>query len=240
MIEQQIVRKTKEKKVYRCLSCGTTENMGRRKYCSPECRQKLRFKLQARVGLVQALNTRYATFYFSDEMIIMDILPYGSNEIFSFLYPRSQGKKPAEDFSKLANILGNLWWEEKKKTNKRYMASKKVLSCAQKKPGAIEEVRPQFYSILTLKKQALAELKIEKHQIKFPELKNIIKNAYRKQVKAHHPDMGGDAERFRKIQQAYENLMRWVENPKIKLRRGFPDKWFYDGEKNRWIQPLSL
>ena len=49
----------------RCLSCGTTENMGTRKYCSVVCRKKLRYQLNVRTGLLKALNARYATFYFT-------------------------------------------------------------------------------------------------------------------------------------------------------------------------------
>jgi len=75
----------------RCLSCGTTENLGRRRYCSIDCRQKLRYTLDLRTGLLKTLNTRYATFYFTDVMIIMDVLPYYSKEIFSFIYPRIDG-----------------------------------------------------------------------------------------------------------------------------------------------------
>mgnify|MGYP002063947042 CR=1 FL=1 len=36
---------------------------------------------------------------------------------------------------------------------------------------------------------------------------------------------------------------RWVlqpENPSFTRRRGFPDKWFYDGETNRWVQPVPV
>jgi len=42
----------------RCLSCGTTANMKRRRYCSIECRQKLRHNLNMRTGLLQVLQTR--------------------------------------------------------------------------------------------------------------------------------------------------------------------------------------
>ena len=59
---------------YRCLSCGTSENMGRRKYCSIDCRQKLRYNLNLRTGLLRALNTRYATIYFTDSIILLDVL----------------------------------------------------------------------------------------------------------------------------------------------------------------------
>jgi curved DNA-binding protein CbpA len=33
-----------------------------------------------------------------------------------------------------------------------------------------------------------------------------IKQAYRKLVKEHHPDRGGDAEKFKKINEAYDVL----------------------------------
>ena len=82
----------------RCLSCGTTENMRRRKYCSVECRQQLRYHLNLRTGLLRALNTRYATFYFTEAVIILDVLPYGSAELFSYIFPRSTHGKPVDDF----------------------------------------------------------------------------------------------------------------------------------------------
>jgi hypothetical protein len=57
-------------------------------------------------------------------------------------------------------------------------------------------------------------------------------------VKIHHPDTGGDAATFRKINQAYEEeLAHWEENPIFTRLRGFPDKWFYDASTNRWSSP---
>jgi hypothetical protein len=70
-----------------------------------------------------------------------------------------------------------------------------------------------------------------------PELEKIIKSAYRLQAKKHHPDLGGDTDSFRKIHQAYLELINWAENPSYRRCRGFPDKWFYDGHKNKWLQP---
>ena len=102
--------------VRRCLACGTAENMKRRRYCSIECRQKLRHNLNIRTGLLQALQIRYATFYFTEQLVILDMLPYGSTDLLSFIFPRANGKKPVDDFCKMFNLLGNAWWEELRRT----------------------------------------------------------------------------------------------------------------------------
>jgi len=221
----------------RCLSCGTTENLGRRRYCSIDCRQKLRYTLDLRTGLLKTLNTRYATFYFTDVMIIMDVLPYYSKEIFSFIYPRSTGKKPAEDYCIMSDILGNRWWAEKKRTNRNYLATRLLIENAIHNDPAFCPVMPPEIKIPAVKKASLIHLKLGKSDLNSPELEKIIKSAFRLQVKKHHPDLGGDTDTFRRIHQAYLELISWAENPSYLKRRGFPDRWFYDSNKNRWLQP---
>jgi DNA modification methylase len=221
----------------RCLSCGTTENLGRRKYCSIDCRQKLRYTLNVRTGLLQALNTRYATFYFTDMMIIMDVLPCGSKEIFSFLYPRSNGKKPAEDYRSMSDMLGNEWWAEKNRTHKHYRASLHILDQAIRNGPLSVSVKPFEMRIPTIKESSLTHLKLNKAELKSPDLAKIIKSAFRFQVKKHHPDIGGDTATFRKVHQAYLDLIHWSKNPTYTKRLGFADRWFYDGNKNKWVQP---
>lgn len=230
---------TKIKKINRCLSCGTTKNMNRRKYCSMECRQKLRLKLDMRTGLLQALNARYATFYFTEGMIVMDVLPYGIKEIHSFFYPRSPHRKPAEDFCKMANVLGDSWWMEQRRTNKNYLASHYVLNQADRKDLPSCFVKPVAVRIPNIKETALAQMKLNRSSLSSPDLQKIIRTSYRKQAKQHHPDVGGNAAAFQKVQEAYETLIGWAENPSYIQRRGFPDKWFYDGGKNKWAQPSS-
>jgi hypothetical protein len=225
-------------KVYKCLSCGATENMGRRRYCSAACRQRLRLKLDMRTGLIQALNARFATFYFSDLTITMDVLLYGSREIYSFLYPRSPGKKPAEDFSNMADVLGNAWWAEKRRTQKRYLASRRVLNEAILNRINILSVRPVLVNLPTIRDSSLQHLDMKKSDLTNPELKKLARNAYRRQAKRFHPDVGGDASTFVKIHQAYEDMIHWATNPTYIQRRGFPDKWLYDGDQNRWLQPI--
>jgi hypothetical protein len=227
-------------KIYRCLSCGATENMGRRRYCSVDCRQRLRLKLDMRTGLIQALNARFATFYFSDLTIMMDMLPFGSRDIYSFLYPRTPGKKPAEDFSNMADMLGIAWWEEKKRTRKRYLASQRVLDEAKRNQIPILAVRPTLINLPAVREVSLQHLNLHKSDLMNPELKTLVRNAYRRQAKLFHPDVGGDARIFMKIHQAYEDMLQWAENPIFVTRRGFPDKWLYDGTQNRWLQPIPI
>jgi hypothetical protein len=213
------------------------ENIARRKYCSIDCRQELRYALDIRTGLLKALNIRYATFYFTDMMILMDVLPYGSNDIFSFIYPRSNGRKPAEDYRMMSAILGNEWWAEKNRTNKHYLASRHTLNQAIRNEPKANCTVPFETKIPVVRESSLIYLKLSKSELNSPELEKIIKSAYRIQVKKHHPDIGGETDTFRKIHQAYLDLVQWAENPSYMRRRGFPDKWFYDDNKNKWIQP---
>lgn len=220
-----------------CLSCGTIEKMGKRRYCSIDCRQRLRYKLNMRTGLLKALNIRYATFYFTKTLIIMDMLLFNSKEIYSYMFSRLSNNKPADDFSKMADILGNAWWTERKRTNRKYLASRHVLEKANQKNAQTDSVKPLEIKIPSVKGKSLINLKIGRSELNTPQLQKLIKSAYRTQAKKHHPDIGGNTAAFRKIHQAYEDLISWAESPTFVERRGFPDKWFYDGTKNRWVQP---
>jgi hypothetical protein len=230
----------KQKRQNACLSCGTTKDIKSRRYCSIKCRQHLRQKLNIRNGLLQALNTRYATFYFTDEMIILDVVPHGIREIFRYTALRTDGIKPADDFGVLTNRLGNAWWEEEKRTAKNYLASRRVLEMAKRLAIAEGFTRPRLIKIPTVKPENLILLDMAKADLSSRELGKIIKNAYRRQVKIHHPDVGGKAVTFRKIHEAYKDLLRWADNPTFIRRRGFSDKWYYDGDNKKWVQPIPV
>jgi hypothetical protein len=226
--------------IHKCLSCGTTENIGRRRYCSVECRKHLHYKLDIRTGLIRALNTRYATFCFSDEMIAMDMLPYGSGDTYSFVYPRSSGKKPAEDFGRMADLLGELWWDEQRRTNKRYLATHHVLERAFRNVTPVPSVKPVTVKVPSVKETLLADLDIDKTLLTSPDLQRILKEAYRRCAKESHPDHGGDAVKFRDLYTSYQELMTWAKNPTYVTKCGFTDKWLYSGNTDRWKQPLPL
>ena len=221
-----------------CLSCGTVNNMGTRRFCSTECRQKLRRHLDLRTGLLKVLNTEYATFSFTDSQVTLNILPYGTKEIFTFFYPRSPGKTLVEDFNAMSEMLGSKWWEVKKKTSKHYIASHRLLDSAHRNNVPIDSVKPSVKRIPFVRGRSLVLLELTKSEINSLNSKLMIKRAYRRQAKIHHPDLGGNAREFRKIRQAYEELLRWADNPRFTRRQGFPDKWFYHAPRDRWLQPV--
>jgi hypothetical protein len=169
----------------RCLSCGTDANMGRRKYCSIDCRQQLRYKLNMRSGLLRALSTKFATFYFTESMLFMDVLPYGAVSLFSFIFPRNPGKKPVEDFCTMANVLGNAWWAEKRRTNKRYIATQHILEKAQSK-NTTSSIKPFEIVEPARMAKSLTFLKLGREDLGSLQLEKIIKSAYRQQAKRHH------------------------------------------------------
>ncbi|MCF8079758.1 MAG: J domain-containing protein [Desulfobacterales bacterium] len=221
----------------RCLSCGTDLGSARRRYCSVGCRQDLRRKLNARTGLLKALNTRYATFYFTETAVILDILAHDSLQIFSFIYPRTPGASPSKDFCRLSNMLGNTWWNERRRTNRKYLANQRVFGAALCSAGGSQAVRPLEIRTPAVNGSHLVHLRLRRQDLDNKKLLQIIKTAFRNQAMKHHPDRGGDNRSFRKIFRAYEEMLCWAESPTFITRRGFPDKWFYDGSRNRWVQP---
>ena len=198
--------------------------------------------LNRRTGLLRALGARYATFYFSDFTIMMDLLRYGSDQIYSFMLPRSTGHKPVEDFRHLSNRLGTLWWSEKGRTNKRYLAATRVLDQAHANGAAVDSIYPEVFLIPSVKARNLIRLQLDPaaltaDNLAHDSLAQRIKQAYRRQAMIHHPDLGGQGETFIKIQEAYENLIQWAKRPTFIHHTGFPDKWLYEGRRNRWLAP---
>lgn len=45
--------------------------------------------------------------------------------------------------------------------------------------------------------------------VAYPCTADDIKSAYRKQARRHHPDLGGDEEMMKSINQAYELALSW-------------------------------
>lgn len=224
----------------KCLSCGTARNMQRnRRYCSLACRQKLWRQLDVRTGLLRALNTRYASFCFTEALLVLDVLPYDMDTIFSFIYPRSPGAVPATDFAAMSNELGAAWWAEKNRTRKRYLASRHLFERAIESDQTVQSAWPLQIKQPVQVGKLLTCLKLDSTDLRSPDLRKVIKTAYWRAAKQHHPDQGGEAAMFMKIQQAYEHLLKWTENPSFTMQRGIPGKWFYEGYRNKWTQPTA-
>ena len=223
--------------VRRCLACGIPLKGRKRRFCEKGCREMARLYLDRRTGLLRALNAKYATFYFTDRIIIVDILIHGKDQIFSYMLPKTPSIKPVVAFSELSYILGNAWWAEHDRTKKRYVASRFVLEKAKTTDGSTEDVKPVEHVMPVVNGTSLMALNLNRSELMEGDLRDAIKKAYRREVKKHHPDLGGDSVSFRKIHEAYERLIEWSKYPTFRRKTGFPDKWFYDGGLNRWIEP---
>jgi len=134
-------------------------------------------------------------------------------------------------------MLGNAWWAERKRTDRKYLASRYVLAQASRNSSLAGSIKSLETKIPAVNGKSLIHLKLDRSALESTGIEKIIKSAYRRQAKKYHPDRGGDNAAFRKINRAYEDLIRWSENPVFFKRHIFADKWFYDGCKNRWVQP---
>ena len=221
-----------------CRSCGTTKDMGRRKYCSRQCRQRLVWRLEVASNLLRALHARYATFSFTQEVLMLNVASFGADEVFSFLWRRTPGRKPSEDLGDLTEHLGRLWWRELEDRNCRRSASLFVLESAHTQLASDDNIRPLSYLSPKVSARNLSVLKLTKNELMGESAPDLVKSAYRKQVFIHHPDKDGDAKQFRRVQEAYEELQDWLEHPILKSKKGLPDKWSFNGEK--WSPPVTI
>jgi hypothetical protein len=192
-------------------------------------------------GLLIAFNARYAAFSFDQNFVILDILPVWSQDISRFLYRRPGGKKPAEDLKNLILQSGNEWYRlVHNKTSKSY-ASLVILKKNHKKEINPKSIRPNKKLKPRLSRFERESLKLLELQIEelFSESHVAkIRSAYKRLAKVYHPDMGGDAEKFKKLNTAHQQMILWAENPHFTLRKALMDCWSYDGATNRWSPPL--
>jgi hypothetical protein len=192
-------------------------------------------------GLLSICNARYAAFSFTKNHVILDILPIWSKNISRFVHRRVNGSKPAEDLKHLVLESGEQWYEIIGKKHSKSFASLSLLRhnhdaqlpLESIKPGKI--LRPRF-SRDERRSMKLLSLGLEELLADGQILK--IKSAYKKLAKVHHPDMGGDAEHFKKINEAHQQMLLWAENPQFTSRKALYNCWSYDSSTKRWTPPL--
>ena len=212
-----------------------------RRYCSLECRDQMLWVLSLSKGLLISFNARYAAFSFDHNFVVLDVLPVWSQDISRFLCRRAGGKKPAEDLKNLILQSGNEWYRlVHNRTSKSY-ASLVLLKKNHKKDINPKSIRPDKKVKPRLSRFERECLKLLELQIEelFSE-SNVakIRSAYKRLAKVYHPDLGGDAEKFKKLNAAHQQMLLWAENPHFTLRKALLDCWSYDGATNRWSPPL--
>lgn len=223
---------------YFCLSCGSTENIGRRRYCSKACRLELLWRLRILATLLRALRTREATFSFNESSLTVDIRTCDSKKAYRFQYPRKKKRKPALDLFDMTDELGGLWWEKQKLTGKRYRASQFLLGCAVRNNVSARELMPQRIKHPMRIGKSLTCLRLSNSDLYSDNAREAVKAAYRREALKHHPDRGGTSSSFRRVHSAYKDLLTWLEKPELRERFGVPDKWYFDGQ--RWKSPLQV
>jgi hypothetical protein len=224
-----------------CIACGTDKIKARRRYCSKECRQQMLWVLSLSKGLLRIFNARYAAFSFNKGHVRLDVLPVWAKDISRFTCCRKSGKKPAEDLKRLLLQSGKEWYNMINNNNSKSYASLSLLKKNHNKriaPDSIKpdkKLRPRF-SKLERKSVTLLQLKMEE-LISDGHL-STIKSAYKKLAKIYHPDVGGDAEKFKKLNEAHFQMVLWAENPQFTAKKALIDCWSYDGLTNKWAPPL--
>lgn len=241
MNKHQIIPVPSPKKERRCVACGTNNLAPRRRYCSPECRKHLNWVLSLSKGLLRVFNARYAAFSFSDSHIILDVLPVWSRDISRFSQERTSGKTPAEDLKNLVLDAGVDWYNIIENRNSKSYASLSLLQKNNNKSLDSDAIKPdpRIRPRLSSKERdcmKFLQLKLDALQ---PE-ENItkIKSSYKKLAKIYHPDVGGDEEKFKKLNDAHEQMLLWAEQPQFTARKALVDCWSYDGSTSRWSPPL--
>ncbi len=228
-------------KTKKCLACGTNDLKGRRRYCSDECRQQMIWVLSLSKGLLKVFNARYAAFSFSNRFVILDVLPVWSKEISRFILERSAGKKPADDLKKLILKSGQKWYTMIENRSSKSYASLFLLTKNHTKavaPSTIQPSQMRRPRFTKHERQAMERLKLKMEELFSEGHTAKIKKAYKKMAKIHHPDMGGDAEKFKRLNEAHQQMLTWAENPQFTSRKALNDCWSYDGSSNKWSPPL--
>ena len=237
----KIARTAGTTKTVKCLACGSYLKKPRRRYCSDECHRKIDWVLSLSKGLLKAFNARYAAFSFTDDHVMLDMLPAWSKVISRFICKRKVGNKPAEDLKYLVLQSGEEWYELINNKKSKSYASLFILDQSHNRDIDPNSIKPHKKTKPRLSEQEKTCLKILR--IKREELCNEghsvrINSAYRKMAKVHHPDLGGDEEKFKKLNEAHKQMLLWAENPLFVSRKALHDCWSYDAATNRWSPPL--
>jgi len=222
-----------------CQCCGIPLDKRKRKYCSLRCKEDFVLRLKWFNNLLRAVNARYATFFFNEQILGLNILPYSSEDVYSFFYNRTPGKRPIYDMEKMLFLLGEIWWDKLKNYGNRDAACRGVLKQAKTHIFNKNILIPkEKVSLLGISKH-LGYLKINRHDlIASNDPYAFVKRAFRKSILKHHPDMGGDEKTFIKLYNSYQSVIKWLKSPRYASIRGVPGQWCFEAGRTNWYAPL--
>jgi hypothetical protein len=229
------------RKTRRCLACGADGMKPGRRYCSRECRHRIMWTLSLSKGLLITLNTRYAAFSFTKHYVALDVMPTWSNRISRFVYERKSGHSPAHALKELILEAGEEWYKKRSRRISRSFSSQSILEEKVEyniNPDSVKPTTNKIPKLSAEQKKALKYLDINMDRLVFGDYVREIKKAYREMAKIHHPDKGGDGERFKEINRAHGLMLQWTEDPKFQSNHALPGCWSYDGYSNKWSPPL--
>jgi len=228
---------TENRKEKYCVSCGAALTGRKRRYCSKECKDLLLFALGWLKNLLLPLNTNYATFSFTESVLIINILSFFSSEVSTFLYRRVPGKTPAEGLKEVCKVLNKEWYEKSVESRSRRAASEHLL-----RTGIKDMVQKDHITPVSIPGGTVINRKLSLFSLNIKDLDQNpvqrIKSAFRKEIKKHHPDYGGDPKDFIKVSEAYSDIIDYINDPSPRFRKGLPGKWSYDGSSYKWSAPL--
>lgn len=236
-----IVQQSKPTKTRKCLACGTDRIKPGRRYCSKECRQQINWVLSLSKGLLRTFNARYAAFSFTQEHVILDVLPVWSKKISRFICRRTPKNKPAEDLKNLILQSGEEWHHLVDNKTSKSFASLCLLERNHNKnidPDSIKPLNIARLKLSKIQKNCLKILQLDRKDLSPDGHIAKIRSAYKRMAKLYHPDMGGDEERFKQLNEAHKQMLLWAENPQYSSRKALQDSWSYNGANNRWTPPL--
>ncbi|MEE8400170.1 MAG: hypothetical protein V3S89_14250 [Desulfobacterales bacterium] len=220
-----------------CVSCGAELSGRKRRYCSKECKELLVFALGWLKNLLLPLNTNYATFAFTDSVLIINILSFFSKDVSTFVFRRAPGKTPAQGLKEVCKILNKQWYEKNQSLKSQRAASEHLLGTGVKNFISKDNITP-----VSTHSNSRISGKLTHFNLKLGDLERNplaqLKSAYRKEVKKHHPDYGGEPTDFINISEAYKDIIDFIRNPKLRTRTGLPGIWSYDGSSYKWSAPL--
>ena len=144
----------------------------------------------------------------------------------------------------LRNLIlesGEEWYHLIDNNNSKSSASLFLLNKNQNELASAESIKPNNRLRPRFSKNEKESMKLL--QLELAELisgghVSKIRSAYKKLAKIYHPDMGGDAEKFKKLNEAHHQMLLWAENPQYTCRKALYNCWSYDSSTNRWAPPL--